>query len=71
MYKLLKRIYNYIKYLFSRDSKQTIVFEKQEESGFNSKDHYQFGSNCCIGCKRDRSLKEEGLWCQVCKNYQK
>ncbi len=44
-------------------------FEQQEKSGFNSKGHYQFGSNCCIGCKRDRPLKEKGEWCEECKNY--
>lgn len=42
----------------------------QENSGVNRYGHYQFGSNCCIGCKRDRPLKEPGEWCEVCKNYQ-
>jgi hypothetical protein len=51
-------------------NEKEITFEKQEESGVNNKGHYQFGSNCCIGCKRDRPLKEKGLWCEICKNYQ-
>lgn len=45
-----------------------IKFEEQEKSGFNSFGFYQFGSNYCIGCKKDRPLKEEGEWCDWCKN---
>lgn len=37
-----------------------IVFEEQEKAGNNSKGYYQFGSNCCIGCKVDRPLSEKG-----------
>lgn len=44
-------------------------FEKQEKAGFNSQGYYQFGSNCCIGCKADRPLNEKGDWCEICKNY--
>lgn len=47
-----------------------IKFEKQEKSGHNSFGHYQFGSNCCAMCKKDRPLKEPGIYCEVCKNYQ-
>ena len=53
-----------------KNIKPGIHFEKQEKSGFNSNLHYQFGSNCCIGCKADRPLNEKGLWCEGCKNYQ-
>ena len=45
-------------------------FEKQEKSGVNSFGHYQFGSNCCIGCKIDRPLSAKGNWCEGCINYQ-
>lgn len=48
-----------------------LEFEKQEKAGFNSKGQYQFGSNSCIGCKADRPLKEKGMWCEICKNYNK
>lgn len=44
-------------------------FEEKEKSGFNSFGHYQFGSNCCQYCKRDRPLKEKGNACEQCKNY--
>lgn len=47
-----------------------IVFEKKEKSGANSTGHYQFGSNCCIGCKANRSINAGGMWCDGCKNYQ-
>ena len=51
---------------------EDIKFDKQQEkSGINKYNQYQFGSNCCIGCKRDRTLKEKGIWCEICKNYQK
>ena len=43
-------------------------FEKQEKAGYNSKGYYQFGSNCCIGCKVDRPLTEKGEWCETCKS---
>ena len=46
------------------------VFEKQETAGVNSTGHYQFSSNCCIGCKVDRPINAEGMWCEGCKNYQ-
>lgn len=45
-----------------------VTFETQEKAGFNSQGHYQFGSNSCIGCKADRPLKEEGMYCGVCTN---
>ena len=44
---------------------------KQEKSGTNKYKHYQFGSNSCIGCKKDRTSKDEGMWCDTCKNYKK
>lgn len=53
------------------EEKLTIAFEKQEKAGFNSKGHYQFGSNCCIGCKADRPINVKGQWCEICINYQK
>ena len=46
-------------------------FEQQEKSGKNSKGYYQFGSNCCISCKKDRPLNEKGEWCETCINYKK
>lgn len=49
---------------------KVIEFEKQQKAGFNSKGNYQFGSNCCIGCKVDRPLDAIGEWCEGCKNYQ-
>lgn len=49
--------------------KKITFVNNQQESGFNKYGHYQFGSNCCIGCKRDRPLNEKGEWCEVCKNY--
>jgi hypothetical protein len=46
-------------------------FEKQAKAGFNSKGHYQFASNAYIGCKKDRPMNEQGIWCDACINYQK
>lgn len=55
-----------------KDLTNTIKFDRlQEKSGVNKYGYYQFGANCCIGCKRDRPLKEEGQWCEICMNYQK
>lgn len=49
-----------------------IKFDKEQEKAKENKyGHYQFGSNCCIGCKADRPLKEKRYWCEICKNYQK
>ena len=46
-----------------------IKFDKeQKKNGFNKFNHYQFGNQSCIGCKRDKDDKE--LWCEICKNYQ-
>lgn len=42
--------------------------DKQEKSGFNKFGHYQFGSNCCAMCKRDRPLNEKGMYCEWCMN---
>jgi hypothetical protein len=46
-----------------------LVFEEQEKAGVNTKGNYQFGSNACVGCKKARPLKEEGMWCDGCMNY--
>lgn len=51
--------------------KITYQFESQAKSGFNSYGYYQFGSNCCVYCKRDRPIKEESIVCDICKEYQK
>jgi hypothetical protein len=45
-------------------------FERQDKAGINNQGHYQLGSNCCIGCKADRPLNQEGMWCEGCKNFQ-
>lgn len=51
-------------------NKQTdIKFEKKENCGVNKYGHYQFGSNCCIGCKADRPIRSHGNWCDICINY--
>lgn len=62
-----------VKKLFSRLNlfKKKPTFEKQRDAGGNSHGHYQFGSNCCIGCKVSRPLNAEGMWCEGCKNYKK
>lgn len=45
--------------------------KKQKVSGINKYGHYQFGANCCIGCKIDRPINAKGEWCDICLNYNK
>ena len=44
--------------------------EKQPNSGFNSKGHYQFGYRTCLFCKSDNAeLKRDYIWDGSDKNY--